>query len=49
MTFALKNMEVRQAVHAQFCFEIFRFLEHVKKLVNKIGELLEDDGTYFPA
>ncbi len=22
-------------VHAQFCFEIFRFLEHVKKVVNK--------------
>ncbi len=34
-TFALKNMEVRQAVHAQFCFEILRFLEHVKKVVNK--------------
>ncbi len=46
-TFTLKNMEVR--LYIQKKTEIFRVFEHMKKVFNKIGELVEDDGTYFPA
>ncbi len=46
-TFALK---IRwQGLYMLKNIENFRFFEHVKKVSNKIGELVEDDYAYFPA